>query len=104
MELIPNLYYINFILLSIGQGGFDNYNFVYYLTIELALTTGIRFEKNTLYLIGNYQEVNLHPDVLNNNYIDTSKVIFILGLWENYLQLPHRQPGFRQEVYNIVID
>lgn len=103
LELIPNLYYINFILLSIGQGGFDNYNFVYYLTIELALTTGIRFEKNTLYLIGNYQEVNLHPDVLNNNYIETSKVIFILGLWENYLQLSHRQPGFRQEIYNIVI-
>ena len=37
---MTNLYYINFILLSIGQGGFDNYNFVYYLTIELALTTG----------------------------------------------------------------
>ena len=41
---MTNLYYINFILLSIGQGGFDNYNFVYYLTIELALTTGVRFE------------------------------------------------------------
>ncbi|RCK65886.1 Peroxisomal biogenesis factor 8 [Candida viswanathii] len=103
LELIPNLYYINFILLSIGQGGFDNYNFVYYLTLELALTTGIRFEKNTMYLIGNYQEINLHPDVLNKNYIDTSKVIFVLGLWENYLQLSHRQPRFCQEVYNVAI-
>lgn len=103
LELIPNLYYINFILLSIGQGGFDNYNFVYYLTIELALSTGIRFEKNTLYLIGNYQEINLDPDVLNNNYIDTSKIIFILGLWENYFQLSYRQPKFCQEVYNITI-
>ncbi|KAL6452919.1 PEX8 Peroxisomal biogenesis factor 8 [Candida maltosa Xu316] len=104
LELIPNLYYINFILLSIGQGGFDNYNFVYYLTIELSLATGIRFEKNTMYLIANYQEVNMHPDVLNQNYVTTSKILFVLGLWENYLQSPYRQPGYCQEIYDIAIN
>lgn len=110
LQIMTNLYYINFILLSIGQGGFDNYNFVYYLTIELALTTGIRFEKLTLYLMSNYQEVNMYPDVLNSNYIDTSKILFVLGVWENYFQqlnrLSHQrsQDIFNKEIYNIVIN
>lgn len=110
LQIMTNLYYINFILLSIGQGGFDNYNFVYYLTIELALTTGVRFEKLTLCLMNNYQEINMYPDVLNSNYIDTSKILFVLGVWENYFQqmnrlTQHRQQEiFNKEIYNIVIN
>ena len=110
LQIMTNLYYINFILLSIGQGGFDNYNFVYYLTIELALTTGVRFEKLTLCLMNNYQEINMYPDVLNSNYIDTSKILFVLGVWENYFQQMNRltqhrhQEIFNKEIYNIVIN
>lgn len=110
LQIMTNFYYINFILLSIGQGGFDNYNFVYYLTIELALTTGVRFEKLTLCLMNNYQEINMYPDVLNSNYIDTSKILFVLGVWENYFQqmnrlTQHRQQEiFNKEIYNIVIN
>ncbi|KAG7660528.1 uncharacterized protein J8A68_005947 [[Candida] subhashii] len=104
-KFLSNLYYINFILLSIGQGGFDNYNFVYHLALELAISTGPEFERFTKYLIGNYHEVNLYPDVLNNDYITHSKVMFVLGLWENYLQSAGSSVsgGFSKEIYEIAI-
>ncbi|KAK6201123.1 uncharacterized protein RJT21DRAFT_31799 [Scheffersomyces amazonensis] len=87
LKILSILYYANFILLSIGQGGFDNYNFVYYLTLELSISSnGTDFENLTKYLISNYQEINFFPQELNNNYIMRSKVLFVLGLWENYLQ------------------
>ncbi|CAI5758652.1 unnamed protein product [Candida verbasci] len=101
LKIIPNLYYLNFILLSIGQGGFDNYNFVYYLTIELALSTGLYFQKQTLYLIS---AVNMHPDVLNNDKLMESRVLFVLGLWENYFQSEHQNLQFSNEIYNICIN
>ncbi|KAI5953639.1 hypothetical protein KGF54_003011 [Candida jiufengensis] len=103
LKIITNLYYLNFILLSIGQGGFDNYNFVYYLSIELALSS-VQFDKMTMSLL-NYNEVNLYPDVLNTNYIMQSKVLFVLGLWENYLQSKNiKNEKFAKDIYNIVKD
>ena len=102
LKVLPNLYYLNFILLSIGQGGFDTYNFVYYLSIELSLSTGSYFEHLTMNLIGDYKEVNMYPDVLNNDYIMQAKVLFVLGLWENYLQLKNiHNEVFAKEIYNI---
>ncbi|KAI5966452.1 uncharacterized protein KGF55_000761 [Candida pseudojiufengensis] len=101
LKIISNLYYLNFILLSIGQGGFDNYNFVYYLSIELSLSSD-QFEKLSLSLL-NYNEVNLYPNVLNTNYIMQSKVLFVLGLWENYLQSKNiKNEQFAKKIYSIV--
>lgn len=60
--------------------------------------------------MNNYQEINMYPDVLNSNYIDTSKILFVLGVWENYFQqmnrlTQHRQQEiFNKEIYNIVIN
>ncbi|KAI3406725.2 hypothetical protein KGF56_000571 [Candida oxycetoniae] len=103
LKVIPNLYYLNFILLSVGQGGFDSYNFVYYLSIELALGTKEYFKQLTMQLIGNYQEVNMYPDVLNHNHLMQSKVLFVLGLWENFLQSKNmHDEKFAKEIYNIV--
>ncbi|CAK9438105.1 uncharacterized protein LODBEIA_P24200 [Lodderomyces beijingensis] len=102
LKTIPNLYYLNFILLSIGQGGFDTYNFVYYLSVELALSTGSYFESLTMSLISNYQEINMYPDVLNRDYIMQSKVLFVLGLWENFLQSKTiYNEKFAKEIYNV---
>jgi hypothetical protein len=105
LKLLQSLYHLNFILLSIGQGGFDNYNFVYYLSIELALNTGHGFEQLSQYLIGNYNEVNLYPDVVNNDYIVRSRVLYVLGLWENYLQLKNKREEFvKNEIFDICIN
>ncbi|KAG5421502.1 hypothetical protein I9W82_000593 [Candida metapsilosis] len=102
---LPSLYYLNFILLSIGQGGFDNYNFVYYLSVELALSTGDHFQQLALRLFSDYNEINLYPDVLDHNYIMQSKVLFVLGLWENYLQQkPIANEQFANRIYNLVCD
>lgn len=106
LKILHSLYFLNFILLSIGSGGFDNYNFVYYLSIELALKNSVsteQFEALTKYLIGNYEEVNLHPtSVINQNYVVRSKVLFVIGLWENYLQQPLQNISFvRDYVFRI---
>lgn len=106
-KIMHSLYYLNFILLSIGQGGFDNYNFIYYLTLEIVLKNnrGNDFENFTRFLIGNYNEVNLHAQVLNTNYLTRCKVSFVLGLWENYLQQDHsKNSGFiNNEIFQICL-
>ncbi|KAI5955437.1 hypothetical protein CANMA_004617 [Candida margitis] len=105
LNTIPSLYYLNFILLSIGQGGFDNYNFVYYLGVELALSTGHHLEQLELRLFSDYNEINLYPDVLDHNYIMQSKVLFVLGLWENYLQQkPIQSEPYAKKIYLLVRD
>ncbi|CAD1809667.1 hypothetical protein FOB58_003015 [Candida parapsilosis] len=105
LTTLPSLYYLNFILMSIGQGGFDNYNFVYYLSVELALSTGQHFEQLVLRLFSDYNEINLYSDVLDRNYIMQSKVLFVLGLWENYLQQkPIQNEHYATKIYNLVRD
>lgn len=108
LKILHNLYYMNHILHSIGQGGFDSYNFVYYLTLEFALNncpSTFEFEKFTGYLIGDYQEINLYPDVINNNYIIRCKVLYVLGLWENYLQQQKQNQSFiKQEIFSICLN
>lgn len=101
LGILQSLYHLNFALLAIGQGGFDLYNFVYYLAIEIALDGGYTvepFENMTRVMIGDYREVNLYA--VHHDYIVRSKVLFVLGLWENYLgqQTQRRQLGFAQEV------
>ncbi|KAK6455698.1 uncharacterized protein RJT20DRAFT_119688 [Scheffersomyces xylosifermentans] len=97
LSILNSLYYLNFTLLSIGQGGFDSYNFVYYLSTELALNSGVGFENLTKTMIGDYREINLYPDVLNANYVMRAKVLFVLGLWENYLQSKKTNDVFIKE-------
>lgn len=107
VKILNNLYYLNFILLSIGQGGFDLYNFVYYLALEILLKNNhdSAFERWSKYLIGNYTEINLHPNALNANYVMRCKVLFVLGLWENYLQTSsHNNSPFTQEIYHMCYD
>lgn len=88
LQIIHTLYYAHFILMSIGQGGFDGYNFIYYLSIEILLHNrrGVELETFMRQLVGSYQEINLHPDALNRDYVARCKVLFVCGLWENYLQ------------------
>ena len=104
LVILHNLYYTNFILLAIGQGGFDSYNFVYYFAVDLASQNQKHFEGLTMELIGNYQELNMHPDVVNNSYVIQSKIIFVLGLWEIYMQqnLPHGK--FQRDIFEICFD
>lgn len=88
LKIIEIFYHLNHILLSIGQGGFDSYNFVYYLSLEIifgskVLTTEL--EKLSMFLIGS-SNINLYFDVINHDLISRSKVLFVMGLWENYLQ------------------
>lgn len=102
LKILYSLYYLNFVLNSIGQGGFDSYNFVYYVSVEIGIQNNrdMAFEKFTSYLIGDYRELNLHPESLNNDYVARSKVLFVLGLWENYLLHAHeRPPQFVQFIY-----
>jgi hypothetical protein len=104
LVILHNLYYTNFILLAIGQGGFDSYNFVYYFAVDLASKNQEHFEGLTMELICNYQELNLHPHVVNHSYVIQSKILFVLGLWENYMQqnLPHGK--FQREIFEICFD
>lgn len=107
VKILHNLYYVNFILLSIGQGGFDLYNFVYYLALEVLLKNNYdsAFERWSKYLIGNYKEVNLHPAALASNYGMRCRVLFVLGLWENYLQTNgQKNTPFVQEIYHLCSD
>ncbi|RLV90069.1 Peroxisomal biogenesis factor 8 [Spathaspora sp. JA1] len=104
-KILTNLYHVNFILLSIGQGGFDNYNFVYYLSLELSNTNMEYFQQFSKRLMFDYTEVNLYPDVLNSNYIMNSKVLFVLGLWENYFQQVNRPDVlFTNEIYETCLN
>ncbi|EGW31338.1 uncharacterized protein SPAPADRAFT_140345 [Spathaspora passalidarum NRRL Y-27907] len=102
-KILTNLYYVNFILLSIGQGGFDNYNFVYHLALELVQSTPY-FEQLTKRLMYDYTEVNPNPEVLNSNYVMNSKVLFVLGLWENYLQSGKTNEMFTLEIYDTCLN
>lgn len=107
LKILHNLYYMNHILHSIGQGGFDSYNFVYYLTLEFALNNGsstFEFENLTRFLIGDYQEVNLFPEFINNNYLVRCKVLFVLGLWENYLQQEKQNQAFiKHDIFSVCL-
>lgn len=105
--ILHSLYYLNFILMNIGLGGFDGYNFVYYVCLEVCLQNNQNgeFENFTRYLIGNYKEVNLHFEALNRNYVGRSKVLFVLGLWENFLQnVKKGNPRFLEFIYDTTID
>lgn len=105
--ILHSLYYLNFILMTIGQGGFDAFNFVYYVCLEVCLQNnrGVVFENFTQFLIGNYKEVNLHHDALNRNYVVRCKVLFVLGLWENYLQtFKEKDARFVDFLYDTTID
>lgn len=101
------LYYNNFILKAIGLGGFDSYNFVYYVSLEVLLHNNQRseFERFSEYLIGDYTELNLHPDALNRDYVRRCKVLFVMGIWENYFQQYHaKDPRFVEFIYRTVYD
>lgn len=109
MVIIHSLYYLHYILTAVGQGGFDIYNFVYYVSLEVCIKNNndAEFENFSKYLFGNYQEINLHYESLNRNYVARCKVMFAFGLWEYYLQeSKHVQPGFvpfiHQHVFDIV--
>lgn len=99
-RIIQCLYYSNFILVSIGQGGFDGYNFVYYVSLELCCKNNIatRFQTFSRSLIGNY-EVNIHHNSLNASYVSRTKVLFVLGLFESYFQ----QAAFKDKLYESFI-
>ncbi|PSK38529.1 hypothetical protein C7M61_002462 [Candidozyma pseudohaemuli] len=104
LQVTQSLYYTNFILMSVGQGGFDGYNFVYYLSIEILLHNSRPFELEniTKHLIGNYQEINLHPDALNADYVARCKALYVCGLWENYLQqLSKKNPEFVNFIFEV---
>lgn len=100
------LYYANFILVSIGQGGFDGFNFVYYVCLELCCknNTAGRFQTFSRTLIGNY-EVNTHHQALNASYVSRSKVLFALGLFENYFQqTAFLDKQYEAFIYNVTFD
>lgn len=105
-QLLQCLYYTNFILLSIGQGGFDGYNFVYYVCLELCCknNTPGRFQTFTRQLIGNY-ELSIDHKALNSSFILRSKVLFALGLFESYFQQNAFQDAeYEAFVYEVAFD
>lgn len=107
LKIIHSLYYLHYILTAIGQGGFDIYNFVYYVSLEFCLRNNgeSKFENFSRFLIGNYQEVNLHHDALNRNYVSRCKVKFVLGLWEYYIQeVNQKNLQFIDFIYETVMD
>lgn len=99
-KILQCLYYTNFVLVSIGQGGFDGYNFIYYVSLELCCknNTMERFQMFSRYLIGN-NEVNTHHSSLNRSYVARCKVLFVLGLFESYFQ----QNAFQDDRYEAFI-
>lgn len=106
-KIIHSLYYLHYILTAIGQGGFDIYNFVYYVSLEFRLRNNRQseFENFSKFLIGNYQEVNLHYDALNRNYVSRCKVKFVFGLWEYYIQeCSQKNPQFMEFIYQTVLE
>lgn len=105
-SVLNSLYYLNFILLAIGKGGFDGYNFIYYVSLELVLKNNLtgRFEDFSKFLIQN-PEINLHHQTLNSDYVARCKVLFVFGMWENYLQqVPVKDQGFVQYLYGVTFD
>lgn len=105
--VLHNLYQTNHILLAIGQGGFDGYNFVYYVSLEILLKNNKqrRFEHFSRSLVGNYSGLNLHSSALARDYIARCKLLFVIGLWENYLQQsPHKDPASMDFFYSISFD
>lgn len=100
LKILHLLYYLSPILQHVGQGGFDFYNYVYHLSVAIALNnelSGSQFEDLSAYLICDYREVNLYPQVLNNDYVTRCKVLFVLGLWETYLQQNNVNKSFVTE-------
>ncbi|CAN3503419.1 peroxisomal biogenesis factor 8 [Diutina catenulata] len=95
LKVLHNLYAIHFILVSVGAGGFDAYNFVYYLSNELALDTHKQYRDTTAHLVGP-PRVNMDPAAINRNYVMQSRVLFVLGMWENYLGQPEFDSQFAQ--------
>lgn len=105
-QILRCLYYTNFILLSVGQGGFDGYNFVYFVCLELCCknNTSCRFQTFTRQLIGNY-ELSIHHTALNRSFVLRSKVLFALGLFESYFQQnAFRDPAYEAFVYEVTFD
>lgn len=98
--ILHNLFYVNFILLSVGQGGFDNYNFVYYLAVELALNSPHveQMELFTNNIVNDPSELKTSPELLNVDYLATSKVLFVLGLWESYVQHKNTNARFIRNI------
>lgn len=107
LKVVEIFYHMNHILLSIGQGGFDSYNFVYYLSLELIFGSKfltIELEKLSMYLIGN-PKVNLYFENINSDLINRSKVLFVMGLWENYLQNQKANNDFvKSNIFPICFD
>lgn len=109
-HILHCLYFLNFVLASVGLGGFDGYNFIYYVSLEICLQNNRRgtFELFSRFLLGNINEVNLHHDNLNANYVALTKVLFGLGLWENYLQQMQksvqRDEKFIEYIYEATFD
>ncbi|CAH6723464.1 hypothetical protein CLIB1444_15S01860 [[Candida] jaroonii] len=104
-KILECLYYLNHVLLSIGQGGFDSYNFIYYLSLEIILSnkhSTNELEKVSMWFFG-YPNVNLYHEALNINYINRSRVLFVFGLWENYLQTNKDSP-FAKEIFRLCLD
>lgn len=96
LKIIECFYHLNHVLLSIGQGGFDSFNFSYYLSLELIFSSPVlasQLESLSLSYL-NYPHVNLYAPVVNRDMINRSKVLFVLGLWENYLQKTNPNPQF----------
>lgn len=100
------LYYLNFVLTSIGQGGFDGYNFVYYVSLELCCKNNrdSRFQTFSRQLIGNY-EVNIHHIALNHSFVSRCKVLFALRLFEAYFQQKMlNDTAYEAFIYDIAFD
>lgn len=102
--ILHNLYFVNFVLMAIGQGGFDGYNFVYYVCLEILLKNNVNdsFETFSRSLVEN---IDLRPDAFGENYVSRSKVLFAFGLWENYFQqAPKKNGAFVQFIFNFTFD
>lgn len=96
LKILECFYHMNHVLLSIGQGGFDAYNFIYYLCLEVVLGSqvlAIEFEKLCMFFIG-FPNVNLNAEIINSNSVTRGRVLFVLGLWENYLQKNKQNNGY----------
>lgn len=105
-QILLCLYFVYFILVFIGQGGFDGYNFVYYVSLELCLKnkTSNSFLTFSRALVENY-EVNTHHSVLNRSYVARTKVLFALGLFESYFQQAViKDTGYVAFIYDVAFD
>ena len=102
LSILHCLCHLNFILLTVGQGGFEGFNFVYYVSLEIIFHNNMssRFEESTSLMIDRSGKCSLRRP-LNQDYVANSKVLYVLGLWENYLQLsPIKNQAFVQYVHS----